>query len=144
MGWLSFGPLFPHRRWIQPSFIWVCSSPASQIKYEACWSSPETTPPPEDRNTVYTLTIIYIQTDACACTVYENVSRHVRSCAFCVLCAALHIWLPSQSCAEEPCPLIKSDEWLKIVRPTPLSLSKGFYLILQGILRCDVASGLLS
>lgn len=96
---------------------------------------------------MHTLTI-HIQTDACASAVYENLSRHVHSCAFSeasvFLCAAVHICVPSQSCAEEPCPLIKSDEWLKIVSPTPLSLSEGFYLILQGILQCDVASALLS
>lgn len=65
---------------------------------------------------------------------------------FAVVCvhAQLGVCVPSQTSAEEPCPLIKSDEWLKIVSPTPLSLSKGFYLTLQGILQCDVASVLLS
>ncbi len=66
------------------------------------------------------------------------------------LCVVLrvHVWIcacvPTQISAEEPRPLINSDEWLKIVSPTPLSLSESFYLTLQGILPCDVASVLLS
>lgn len=59
-------------------------------------------------------------------------------------CVGLRICVSPQTSADEPRPLINSDEWLKIVSPTPLSLSESFYLTLQGILPCDVASVLLS
>lgn len=59
-------------------------------------------------------------------------------------CVGLCICVLSQTSAEEPRPLINGDEWLKIVSPTPLSLSESFYLTLLGILPCDVASLLLS
>lgn len=56
-------------------------------------------------------------------------------CSYVALC----LFEPSQTSAEEPRPLINSDECMKIVRPDPLLLSEGFYLTLQGILPCDVS-----
>lgn len=59
-------------------------------------------------------------------------------------CVGLRTCVPSQITAEEPHLLINCDEWLEIGRPTPVSLSESFYLTLQGIVPCDVASVLLS
>lgn len=94
----------------------------------------------EDGNTMYTQ-IIHIQTVALTSTV-----KNEKACVyvFVYMHGCLILCISSQTSAEQTRPLINSDEWLEIVSLNPLSLSESFYLSLQGILPCDVASLLLS
>lgn len=142
----SYFPTGSELHLMSPALTWlsVPHSPASPMKYEASWTRNHSA------NTVYTLTV-HIQTGAWEITVKVYACMHVCNCSHaCVwvcdicLCVRLCICVPSWSSAEETRPLINSDEWLKIVSPTPLSLSESFYLTLQGILPCDVVSVLLS
>lgn len=137
---------------MSPALTWlaVLHLPASPMKYEACWTSPETTPLLEDWSTMHTLTIHITHSDRCSGE-YSKVCECMHACLLFVYmllcnvvcsCVGLCICVPS---AEEPHPLINSDEWLEIVSPTPLSLSESFYLLtLLGILPRDVTSLLLS
>lgn len=145
MGWFkSIAQLFPHRQWALPhgfglsDEIWgVLNLPRDH----SATGNTHTNNTHSDRCIVEHRKV-WACMHACLC---------LSACAWGIVTLCVHVWVlcifvspVRQTSAEEPRPLINSDEWLEIASPTPLSLSESFYLSLQGIVPCDVASVLLS